>query len=334
MAICGNCFHKLRDSGSCPYCGYDHDRDPRNAKEALPVGTALHSRYVLGRVLERNGYWIKYLAADTKTGGIGAVVEYYPAASRSVFRPEGSSRVQLLPDGDGESVRSGRRKFLSKARTISQNVRSEQLTRIYNCFEENDTAYLTMEYVRGESLCDYLKRIRRPLSADEAARLLLPFMEALARLHEKGILHGGISPETIIIRPDGKAKLVLDLSQHFRGIMDSGTEVLTPPPFLAPEQYAAHRKQGPFTDVYALAATWYYAVTGKTPPRAVSRLQADPLVIPGRPGIDVNGKEKAVLAKALDPRPENRYQTMTEFRDALTATCADARKHPVLDIFR
>ena len=165
---------------------------------------------------------------------------------------------------------------------------------------------------------------------EEANALFLPLMDSLARVHEKGVIHRDISPDNIIITQKGTAKLIdFGAARYSTGEMSKSFDVILKHGFAPKEQYIRRSRQGPFTDVYALAATYYFAITGKVPPDALERMDEDPLILPSKLGVKIDRKTEAALLKALSFDYKDRYQNMAEFRDALIGTGGKQREKSI-----
>ncbi len=198
---------------------------------------------------------------------------------------------------------------------------SEHIVSIHGYFEENGTAYFAMEYLEGRNLKQYMEEYGGPLPVHEANRILLPVMEALDWVHSKGIVHRDISPDNIVIKKDGAAKLIdFGAARQSTGEKSKSLDVVLKHGFAPMEQYSRRGRQGPFTDVYAMAATYYYAITGKVPPDAVDRMSEDELIPPGALGVKIRKNTEQVLLKALAVNAPERYQRMSEVYSALLET--------------
>ena len=326
MAICCNCFREKAEEGACPHCGYDPAESEKKYPLALKPGSILNGRYITGRVLGQGGFGITYIAQDDKTKDRVAIKEYLP--SEFVGRESGSNRVQVYSDDRREFFVFGRQKFLEEAKTLAEFIGDEHIVRIYSYFEENGTAYFTMEYVEGEPLDKYMKGHGGRLSVEEANKLLLPLMEALAKVHAKGIVHRDIAPDNIIVQPNGQAKLIdFGAARYSTGEKSKSLDVVIKHGFAPGEQYMRRGRQGPFTDVYAMGATYYYAVTGTVPPDAVERsVDGKDLILPRTLGAKLIDSEQDVLLKALNVTAAERYQTMGEFREALEEASGQEKK--------
>ena len=321
---CFNCFKPLAGPGPCPHCGYDAAADAGKYPFALRPGSILNGRYVLGRVLGQGGFGITYIAHDDPTGRRVAIKEYYP--SGLVGRSEDTVSVQLASTEQAEDYRFGLEQFLAEAQTLAQFMGLEPIVRVYSAFEENGTAYFVMEYLEGKSLGGYLKSLGRPLHEQEANALLMPLMDALEIVHREGVVHRDIAPDNIIVQPDGSVKLFdFGAARFSTGEKSRSLDVVVKHGFAPPEQYMRRGRRGSFTDVYALAATYYYAVTGKIPPDAVDRMQEDSIRSPLELGAELRPETAEVLMQALAIHYADRIQTMAEFKQALEAAAKGRR---------
>lgn len=286
---------------------------------ALPQGTILAGQYVIGRVLGQGGFGITYQATDHKTGQMVAVKEFFPdsMAARTT-----RTMVSAFSGERGESFAYGKGCFLQEAETLAQFIGNEHIVRVCSYFEENGTAYFVMEYVEGTSFDQYINDHGGKVSYEEAEKILLPVIEALAAVHAKGIVHRDVTPDNIYITKDGVVKLMdFGAARYSLGDKSRSLDVVLKHGFAPKEQYTRHGKQGPYTDVYTVGASFYFAVTGRRPPDSIERLEEDKLIPPSSLVRIPQEKENAIL-KAMSVQPANRYQTMGEFRQALMAAPA------------
>ena len=298
--------------GKCPVCG--HDVNIENAPHQLPVNTILNGRYIIGRVLGAGGFGITYIGYDLKLDGKVAVKEYYPsgAANRS-------SSLTVFPTTEvkGNPFEIGKTRFLKEARTLSEFVGEGNIVALRDYFEEYGTAYIVMEYLEGEDLSHYAKAHGK-FELDEALDLLEPAMLALDKIHKKGLIHRDISPSNIMVLTDGRVK-VLDFGsarlQNASG--ELSLSVMLKPGYAPMEQYSTHGEQGSWTDVYAMSATIYKLITGKTPPASTDRLMEDTLEPPSKLGAKLTPAQERALLRGLALRPANRTQTMAELAEGL-----------------
>ena len=322
MAQCWNCFREKDSDGVCPHCGYDPAKQRDRYPLALQPGSILNGRYTVGRVLGQGGFGITYIAQDYETKDRLAIKEYLPTelAGR---KPDGASVVVYSGDRE-ENFAYGKGQFLAEAKTLAEFVGDEHIVRIHSYFEENGTAYFVMDYVAGPSLDEYMKTKGGRLTPQEAGKLLLPLMASLGGVHAKGIVHRDIAPDNILIENGVCAKLIdFGAARYSTGEKSKSLDVILKHGFAPYEQYLRRGRQGPWTDVYGLAATYYYAITGRVPADATERRDEDTLVSPSELGVKLSKAAETTLKKALAVLSENRYQTMAEFCSDLTRAMAE-----------
>ena len=316
--ICYSCFTEKSTSGACPHCGYDPASDEGKYPIALRAGSILNGRYIVGRVLGQGGFGITYLAQDYQTKGLVAIKEYLP--TEFAGRTTGTYAVQVYSGDRRENFEYGKEQFLAEAKTLAEFIGNDHIVRIYSYFEEYGTAYLAMEYIDGESLDKYMSHHGGRLSVEKANELLVPVMEALDWVHSKGIVHRDIAPDNIIVTKDGRAKLIdFGAARYSTGEKSKSLDVILKHGFAPKEQYVRRGRQGPFTDVYAMAATYYYAITGKVPPDSIERMDEDELIPPTTLGVKMSEKAEDALLKGLEVSASERYQRMGELAEGLGA---------------
>ncbi|MCW5744886.1 MAG: protein kinase [Alphaproteobacteria bacterium] len=280
---------------------------------ALPPRHALHE-YRIVRVLGHGGFGITYLADDTTLRKQVAIKEYLPA--QFAVRAAGATvmpRTRRLAD----DYRWGLDRFLDEARTLAR-FRHANIVPVLRFFEANGTAYIVMEYEQGRSLADLLAGPGR-LPPARVRALLEGLMDGLAQVHAAGFLHRDIKPSNIIVREDGTPVLV-DFGAA-RQALRRGDVTLTSivtPRYAPLEQYQADAEQGPWTDIYALAAVAFHAVTGEAPPEAPARVRKDPCRRLAE--VEIAGYSEAFLGaidRGLAVHPEERPQTIAAWRQTM-----------------
>ncbi|TXL74435.1 hypothetical protein FHP25_16855 [Vineibacter terrae] len=280
---------------------------------ALPPRHALHE-YRIERVLGHGGFGITYLAVDSTLRKKVALKEYLPA--QFAVRVEGATvmpRTRRLAD----DYRWGLERFLDEARTLAR-FRHVNIVPVLRFFEANGTAYIVMEYEEGRPLAALLAGPGR-LPPVRVRALLDGLMDGLAQIHAAGFLHRDIKPSNVIVRADGTPVLI-DFGAARQALLRGGatlTSIVTPR-YAPLEQYQAEAEQGPWTDIYALAAVARHAITGEPPPEAPGRVRKDPC----RPLADgdIAGYGKPFLAAidhGLAVHPEDRPQTIAAWREAM-----------------
>ena len=315
--VCG----KLTDQPVCPVCGWAEGQ--ANAPHQLQPGTVLRGQYVIGRALGQGGYGITYLGWDRELERTVAIKEFFPSSMVTRDTAQGTG-VQFFTAYSQEQYTAGRERFLREARALAKFSSVPEIVGIHSCFEENHTAYMVMEYVKGSNLVLYTRNAGGRLSAEETLRILKPIMAALDRVHQAGIIHRDISPDNIILEPMGGAKLI-DFGAA-RAVenpdadadMTRSTEAIVKQGFAPPEQYRSRGGIGPWSDEYALCATVYFCLTGQVPPDAISRsigeAQPDWAGIPG-----LTDRERAALEKGMSVAAKDRYPSVGELSRELFA---------------
>lgn len=281
---------------------------------ALPKGTILAGQYIIESVLGQGGFGITYKATDYKTKGFVAIKEFFP---ESMSTRTGTT-VSPFSGERGESFDYGKDCFLQEAETLAQFIGIDGIVEIHNYFEENGTAYFVMDYVEGISFDEYIKRSGGKVTCEVAEGVLVRIMDALAMVHSKGIVHRDVTPDNIYITNDGKVKLLdFGAARYSLGDKSRSLDVVLKHGFAPKEQYTRHGRQGPFTDVYSVGASFYFALTGRRPPDSIDRLEEDDLVPPSNLGVQISKEKEYAILKAMAVQPGDRYQTMTEFKQGL-----------------
>jgi TPR repeat protein/serine/threonine protein kinase len=312
MAACPNCFGDLTAT-PCPHCGWQPGAD--NPPPALALGTLLDGRYRIGRVLGHGGFGITYLAWDENLHLRLAIKEYLPrdCATRA---PDGVS-LAIYSGQAGEQFAYGLERFLEEARALARFDQHPGIVTVKSFFRAHGTGYCVMDFVEGLTLKQYLER--QPggrIPVEPAWQLLQPVMDALRAVHKEGLLHRDLAPDNIYITREGRVKLLdFGAARFAAGEHSRSLSVILKPGYAPEEQYRTRGKQGPWTDVYGLAATLYRAITGTAPPEALDRLDEDELIAPSRLGIGITAAQEAVLLKALAVKADARYSSMQGLQD-------------------
>jgi serine/threonine protein kinase len=304
--------------GACTACGWRPGDD--NAPPALPLGTELHGCYRIGRVLGKGGFGITYLAWEQNLAQPVAIKEYLPTE----WAERGDDRRRVVPRGEDSRALFdwGLKSFLKEARAVSRFRDEPAVVTVYNFFRANATAYMVMEYIKGVTLKTHLEGQGGTLAYRDALRLLDPVMDALAACHqaEPALLHRDIAPDNIYLTHDGRTKLI-DFGAARQVVRDNTQLTSVFKRRYAPiEQQAVDGgKQGPWTDVYALAATLYQALTGSPPPDVKARVRKTPVELPSRLGCDIPPGAERALMQALALWPKQRTKDIARLRHGLYA---------------
>lgn len=282
---------------------------------ALPAGTILHDGFFVGRILGQGGFGITYLGYELHSKRRIAIKEYFP--SGVVVRT--GTRVYPTTAENSAFFRRGLELFNKEARILSRLSGQPNIVEVISFFFENNTGYFVMEVLEGNSLKDYLAIRGGRISFQEAVTMLLPTMEALETVHHEGMLHRDIAPDNIFITTDGVAKLIDFGAARFRREEETKSiRTIVKPGYAPMEQYTSQAAQGPWSDVYAMGATIYRAITGITPPDAPSRAMSDELLSPSQLGCQLPSGADYAIMRALSPRINFRFASMSEFITALT----------------
>lgn len=281
---------------------------------ALPPGTVL-GEFELTQVLGEGGFGIVYLAWDRTLERRVALKEYMPSALAS---RSGGTQVEVKSERHRDTFEAGRKSFVNEAKLLAQ-FDHPSLVKVYRFWEANGTAYMVMPFYEGVTLKDHLKALPEPPGEDWLMALLGPLTEALGVLHRENCFHRDIAPDNIILLAGSGRPLLLDFGAARRviGDMTQALTVILKPGYAPVEQYAEapNMKQGPWTDVYALAASVYYAITGRTPPPSVGRLMGDSYEPLARSAAGRYGDAfLQAIDRALLVKPEERTASVDELR--------------------
>lgn len=298
----------------CPYCGNDVVA-PNSDSYCLAAGTVLGQRYVLGRVLGDGGFGITYIGYDKALKRKVAVKEYFP--NECVTRQKGETQVSPFSGERGERYERGLKNFQTEAQRLAKLGSIEGVVNVYDVFAENGTAYIVMEYLSGETVAQMVEG-HKFLGFGKTMNIIVSVLKSLKKVHNAGVIHRDISPKNIIKTKEGKIVLIDFGAAKPNTIAMSRTASVVLTQGYAPiEQYDNNLTQGTWTDVYAVAATMYYMLTGVTPDSANSRLVSDTLMPPSELHPGLPDKLDDIIKKALEVRPEDRTQTAGELLEQI-----------------
>ena len=323
---CFGCMEEIHGY-PCPVCGFD----PAQAAApnyVLPYGAILNGRYIVGKMLGQGGFGITYIGWDLAMERKVAIKEYYP--SGQVSRNPGSRDLTWYTNEQSRQARqNGMQMFLKEARKMSKVDNLTNVVRVRDIFQENETAYIVMDFVEGETLKARLDKTG-PLTWKQAKEIFVPAMQAMEQVHQAGLVHRDISPDNLMLTPDGKV-MILDLGAAKDLAINKGASsaMVVKGGFSPPEQYAQQGGSGSWTDVYAMAATMYHSLTGVVPPTAVDRMQGEPVNWALLETGGVPNHVIAALQNAMKLNARERTQTMAELlRQCQSETAVVARKEP------
>lgn len=315
--LCMGCMELLaEDKEICQLCGYKAGTLPLEASHILP-GTVLAERYIIGRVLGFGSFGVTYLSYDTVLKKKVAIKEYFPGEFST--RVPKQVRLTIYSGDKEEQFAAGKAQFIDEARRLAKVQNVPEVVRVYDCFEENQTAYIVMEYLEGETLNHKLER-EGTMSVEQALPIIFDVLHALRAVHAVDILHRDIAPDNIFITKDNKIKVMDFGSARFATTTHSRSiTVLIKSGYSPEEQYRSNGDQGTWTDVYATAAMFYKMLTGVTPEDALERAAKDTVKAPSKLGVKIGPNTEIALLNAMNVKIEDRTQTAKQFEDELLA---------------
>lgn len=322
VQFCPGCLRDAEfENGVCAKCGFDMNGYTVMPHHLVP-GTLVKQRYKIGRVLGEGGFGITYIGIDTVLNLKVAIKEFYMSgyvnrnhdASPNVFATLGTHR---------DTFEKNREKFLNEARVLAQFYGEAGIVGVRNFCEENGTAYIIMDFLNGVDLKTYLEQKGR-LAPEDAVKLLMPVMTSLQHVHAEGIIHRDISPDNIMVMEDGSTKLLdFGAAREISQTDIKSLSVILKPGYAPEEQYRSKGRQGPWTDVYALAATLYKCIVGATPDDAMERMYRDRLPSPAAVDAACPIAISNVIIKGLAVRQADRYQDVASFLADLKTAMED-----------
>ena len=282
----------------------------------LRKGTRLIGRYIIEGVLGQGGFGITYLGTDELHEKKVAIKEFFPQGivTRNI---EYQDTVTVTFVGEKDNYEKGKERFLKEARTMAKFSKDEGIVKALDFFEINNTAYIVMEYLEGVTLKQYLRENQR-IAPEDLIELLVPLIESLDEIHSQGMIHRDISPDNIMVLPDGRIKLMdFGAARDYTEFGEKSLSIVLKPGYAPPEQYQTHGVQGPWTDIYALCATMYKCITGENPPDAIDRVIDDHLKKISEFGIVIPPQEEAAIIKGMSVSAKDRYQDIKDFCEDL-----------------
>lgn len=314
--FCPNCFGGNCTEEGCLDCGFLWKQDIRGSL-ALPAGTVLRERYEVGAVLGTGGFGITYKVRDRKSGQIRAMKEFVPDGTAK-RRPDGLTLEAL--EGKRREYETGLERFTTERQILRKLKDHPGVVDIVDSFGANGTEYFLMEYLKGRTFGQALKTIDRKACREQITGVVAETGRIMGEIHRsRKILHRDISPENIYLQEGPLRVRLIDFgsaewigsgkSRHFSMVLKRG--------FAPPEQYSSHMPQGSYTDVYALAGTYYYALTGILIPSALDRSKGAVYTPLKDMGAGIGERASKAVDQALIMDFRLRTQTMEQFLDGI-----------------
>lgn len=313
----------------CHNCGNDYSKN-KQFSGVLPTFTLLNNRYLVGRVLGKGGFGVTYIAKDIISNNICAIKEYMP----SEYSTRSGGTQNIIPFSDDKArfvFTHGRDKFVEEAKTLLKLRNNPIVVDILDYFTQNNTAYLVMEYLDGQDLRKMARSNGGKLEAEFVKMVFVTIASSLMEIHRMNILHRDLSPENIIVTSNGRIKLIdFGAARNFVSTQNKGMSILLKPGFAPPEQYNAKGTQGPWSDVYALCATFYTLVSGKPLVDALFRYRGEPQPSLTSLGCPVTKKTSDVIERGMELDFKRRYKDFKELLDDIDIVASAESKKKII----
>ena len=306
---CYKCMEKYdSDLHVCPHCGYD-DNTPHSSMYMAP-GTILRDRYLVGVLLEYNGEGATYIGHDISTDCNVLLREYMPINLCTRVQNKATISVNY---NNLAKYKAFMAEYTELNKSLARLRNDSNINPVLDMFAENNTTYTVFEYIEGQKMLDYLKENAGELSWEQVSKLFPPLFTTLGRLHNAGITHRAISPDTVYITDKGELRLSGFCISAVR-TADAGLEYELFKGYAAPEQYSASSssRQGSWTDVYGVCALIYRALTGCMPVDSTDRLKHDDLCEPSALNARIPQHVSRVIMDGMNLSGRDRIQTITE----------------------
>ncbi len=308
--LCLGCMNDNGGERICPICGYDSKS--LNPPECLPAKFIVNDRYFVGKVLSSNGESITYIGWDNGSESIINIKEYFPIG----FAHRNPDKTVSIIKGGEYTFNEGLLEFAEINRNIIHSDLSA-LVQVSDVFEENGTVYAISQNVSGITLGEFLEKNGGSLKWEQARALLLPLIDTIKGMNDIGIIHRGISLDTIKVGRDGKLRITDYAIKKLRQA-DSELESKLYSGYAAVEQYGIEGlHDDTYTDVYGLCATLFRVLIGTVPPEAKVRLENDAMTIPARFAEELPRHVLAALANGLQVMPKDRTKDIETLKNEL-----------------
>jgi len=312
---CMNCMCEYDDRYDiCPACGYIRGTKAKEIYHLQPE-TILKGRYIVGVVVGAGGFGITYKAWDAQLEKTVAIKEFFP--SSLVNRGKDGHQINLYSEKNSQEYEKGLLRFMEEGKTAARYSTHPNIVNVFDIFQENNTGYIVMEFLEGMSLKECIQTNGGALDVETTIDVLIGVISALKALHKDKILHRDISPDNIFVCIGNKIKLIDFGAARLKNDDEKTLTIQLKPGYAPPEQYRNKGKLGAYTDIYALGATMYYAITGQLPPESVDRAVEDNMEEPMKINPEIPEFINNSLMTAMALNAELRFQNVGQFEDAI-----------------
>lgn len=313
--LCMGCMKEIGDAAVCPHCGFS--KDTPQIAPYLPLHTLVAERYLIGKVLSAGGDGVTYMGWDCTRKIAVQIREFLP--EQLVSRVPSTNGVQVKRGGE-LLFHDGLSAFLDLWRKLARVRSLTAIIPVLDIFEANETGYAVSEFVETITLREFLLKSRTGyLTFEQTKALLMPVVSTVSKLHEMGIVHCGISPNSLCLGRDGKIRLTDFMIPDAR-VMNSGFSAEPVSGYAAIEQYSRSGSIGPWTDVYAFGAVTYRMLIGSTPQEAPERVANDKLMIPAKFAESLPAYAVSAMRNALAITPDDRTESIDDYREELSGS--------------
>ncbi len=317
MKLCYSCMQQIENNKlhTCPHCG-----EPLAVGDIpsrfLHPGTVLQGKFIVGKAIGSGGFGNTYIGWNQLLLCKVAIKEFYPA--HICMRQPDSALVGVREERMLPNFQAGLRQFLEEARSVANLQDIKGVVSIYTFFEANGTGYIVMEYLEGMDVKAILKRSGDKKDYRWSRRVILTVLHTLRDIHKRGVLHRDIAPDNIFVTKEGVIKLIdFGAAKHASELANVQAEVVLKQGYAPIEQYSRSAPQGPYTDLYAVAALFYRMLTGMKPLPAIERLEQDGLIPPSQIGVELPEQAEMAIMCCLNIQPQYRLQSADDFMEAL-----------------
>jgi len=311
--LCMSCMNDNGGEKICSICGYDSSKD--NPSHLLSTGTWINAnRYLIGKVIEEGGDGVTYIGWDNDMNAVVNIREYFPTG----LAVRSSDRMTVSPAADkGLAFNRGMNEFVSLFTSLEAMSPATAILKTVEIFEANGTVYSVAQTVSGITLKAFLLRNGGALKWEQLRPLFMPLISSVLELHEKGIIHRAISPDTIIVGRDGKLYLT-GFSIKDSRISDTDFTATLSSGYAAPEQYGyLNAASDEKSDIYALGAVMFRCLIGTALPDASERINNDSLSIPAKVTEAIPRNVLGAIANTLKVNPSQRTTSAERLKQML-----------------